>query len=60
MMVTRFQRHIGGGAACRIARGAQGMNFCMRFASFLVPAFADNFTAIDQDAANAGIWQRRE
>ena len=54
-MGAGFEGDIGSGATGGIARCAQGVYFGVRFASVLVPAFADGNVVFDEDAADARV-----
>jgi len=54
-MATGLQSHIGGGAPGRFPRRPQGMDLRMGATGFLMPAFADDLTILDQDTADPGI-----
>ena len=58
MVAARLQGHVGGRTASGFTGLVQGMNFGMGFAGLRVPAFADDDTIPDQDAADPGIGRR--
>jgi len=57
---TGFQCHVGARATCTFARRAQGEHFRVRFACASMPAFADDFIAVRDHAADARIGLGRE
>ena len=54
-MAAGFQRHIGGCAARPRAGGVQSDDLGVRFASALVPAFADEGSILDQHATHSRV-----
>jgi hypothetical protein len=59
-MRTGLQRHVGACTTRTFARGAQREHFRVRLAGTLVPAFADDFIAMCNHAADARIGLRGE
>ena len=55
MMGARFERDIGCGALRGLARLAQGLGLCVRTATRLSPATADDPAVLDDQTADGGI-----
>ena len=55
VMAARFQRHVGRCTARRRTGLLQGIDFRMRLARPLVPAFTDKHAITDDDTANTRI-----
>ena len=55
VMGAGFEGDVGGSTTGGVARRAQGVDFGVRLARVLVPAFADDGVILDEDAADARV-----
>ena len=60
MVRTGFKRDVGRGATCGIPRFRERMNFGVRRAGALMPAFTDDTAVLDDDAADARVGRSGE